>query len=218
MSQKITSNRLREVLSFDPNTGVFIWKISKQGVRIGSRAGSVDPNGYRYIRIDQEDYLAQRLAWFWEYGKWPRLIRFNDGDRDNCSIANLSEGFSLNRKIDWKNAEQRSAYQKEYRSVRRDKFSEDALQRSFGIGLAEYEMMLATQNGLCAICGQPERAKRNGRVRRLAVDHDHITGEIRELLCSNCNPMIGYAGDSTAILEKAIIYLNKHNSRREGSV
>lgn len=75
-----------------------------------------------------------------------------------------------------------------------------------------YESMFAQQNGLCAICHQPERAiGSSGTVKRLAVDHDHKTGIVRGLLCQNCNLGIGYFKDTPRRLAHAIVYLtNDH--------
>jgi hypothetical protein len=71
-----------------------------------------------------------------------------------------------------------------------------------------YFKLLEQQNNLCAICLQPERAiGRNGKVKALSLDHNHITGEVRGLLCSTCNLLLGYAGDSPEILERAKEYL-----------
>jgi len=70
---------------------------------------------------------------------------------------------------------------------------EENLQRRYGIGVEEYERLLRRQNGICAICGQPEKARYNdGRVRRLAVDHDSKTGKVRGLLCYFCNRRLGF--------------------------
>ena len=52
--------------------------------------------------------------------------------------------------------------------------------------------MLDKQNGACMICGEPEIAKhQNGTIKSLANDHDHVTGEIRSLLCRKCNMELG---------------------------
>lgn len=78
------------------------------------------------------------------------------------------------------------------------------LARNYGITVEEYEQKFAEQNGLCAICDQPQPE------RLLAVDHDHITGQVRGLLCSKCNLMIGNAGeygDNTWVLQQGITYL-----------
>lgn len=66
-----------------------------------------------------------------------------------------------------------------------------------------YQMLLDHQNGVCAICLRPSK------VRRLAVDHDHVTGKVRGLCCRSCNyELLGkIARDDTAILKRAIAYL-----------
>lgn len=86
------------------------------------------------------------------------------------------------------------------------------LKHRFGITLEQYDQMLATQEGKCAICGRLETHTCNGVITRLAVDHDHVTGKVRQLLCHNCNAAIGYAEDSPQLLAKMIAYLCKHKS------
>lgn len=61
------------------------------------------------------------------------------------------------------------------------------LKRKFDITLEEYNTMLTEQDGVCAICKAPP----DTRWKRLAVDHDHLTGKIRGLLCMTCNTMLG---------------------------
>ncbi len=78
---------------------------------------------------------------------------------------------------------------------------ESRLATKHGISLEEYDVLVKAQNGICAICHQPETR------RSLDVDHDHATGEIRGLLCTRCNRLLGYAKDSAAILSSAIDYL-----------
>ena len=68
--------------------------------------------------------------------------------------------------------------------------------------------MLDEQGGGCAICQKtPEE---NGR--RLAVDHNHTTGDVRGLLCTQCNVGLGNLGDSVERLRSAIRYLNERGS------
>ena len=59
------------------------------------------------------------------------------------------------------------------------------LKSRFGINEADYMLMYTEQRGRCAICGKTEK-------KRLAVDHDHVTGEIRGLLCGSCNTKLGF--------------------------
>jgi len=75
------------------------------------------------------------------------------------------------------------------------------LKHKFGITVEIYEQLLEDQNGECAICHNPPRAK------RLSVDHDHATGQIRGLLCDFCNVGIARLQDNIEILQAAISYL-----------
>lgn len=77
-------------------------------------------------------------------------------------------------------------------------------------GIECYDELLAKQNGICAICHQKNNTTRNGKIKRFAIDHDHLTLKTRELLCSFCNSILGYAKDSIELLESAIKYLEKH--------
>jgi hypothetical protein len=80
--------------------------------------------------------------------------------------------------------------------------------RKFGITQQEYENLFTAQNGVCAICGNPETVTRNGVLRALAVDHCHDTGRIRGLLCSSCNLGLGKFKDDKFLLKKAVEYLS----------
>lgn len=76
----------------------------------------------------------------------------------------------------------------------------------FGISLEDYDLKLEEQKGVCAICGG---LCKSGK--RLAVDHDHKTGNIRDLLCGNCNGGLGKFQDNPELLIKAADYLRKHS-------
>lgn len=81
-------------------------------------------------------------------------------------------------------------------------------QKEYCISYDEYELLWQSQNGRCKICGEPETAtNKNGKPYRLAVDHDHITGKVRGLLCRKHNQMIGMANDNPLVLETAAKYL-----------
>lgn len=79
------------------------------------------------------------------------------------------------------------------------------LKTNRGIDLERFNEMFDEQDGRCAIC-KKEFIERAGRA--IHVDHNHDTGQIRSLLCGNCNLMIGYAKENTDTLENAIAYLN----------
>lgn len=78
------------------------------------------------------------------------------------------------------------------------------LRTTYGIGQADYERMLLEQDGHCATCAVTEDESHRGR---LHVDHDHATGEVRGLLCANCNRAIGLAADSPSRLRRMADYL-----------
>ena len=81
-----------------------------------------------------------------------------------------------------------------------------------GITFEQYNEMLAVQDNKCAICLKIETCKdpRNDYVRRLSIDHCHITNKTRGLLCSNCNSGMGKLGDSIEHLQAAINYLKRY--------
>jgi hypothetical protein len=72
MSNVLTAARLREVLSYDPETGIWTWlKPKAQQVKPGSVAGTMHRTGYRLITIDYKQYRSSRLAHFYMLGEWP---------------------------------------------------------------------------------------------------------------------------------------------------
>lgn len=93
-----------------------------------------------------------------------------------------------------------------YAEVERKDYPERVRERSYrtiyGIDLAEYEELLAAQGGVCRICGG-----QNLNQRRLGVDHCHVTGKVRGLLCNYCNSGIGYFKDDLDLIIKAYHYL-----------
>lgn len=81
---------------------------------------------------------------------------------------------------------------------------------NYSISEAEYQHMLQSQHGVCAICKEPETKKgRNGETRLLCVDHDHVTGAVRALLCLRCNIIINYFEVSAERMKSAGEYLKR---------
>lgn len=78
----------------------------------------------------------------------------------------------------------------------------------YGLTPAAYDTMLCGQNGVCAICEEPEKVEG----RSLAVDHDHATGAVRGLLCTYCNTALGKFRDSVELLARAQSYLLESSS------
>lgn len=80
------------------------------------------------------------------------------------------------------------------------------IKRAYGMTVEDYDRILAQQNGRCRICRRPPERT------RLCIDHNHESGQVRGLLCSNCNALLGLARESQSILQAAIEYLDTYDS------
>lgn len=87
----LTAERLRELLHYDPGTGVFTWKTKPSRNRLsGDIAGSIGVGGYRLIRINRVAYRAHNLAWMYETGALPEnILDHINGDPGNNRFCNL---------------------------------------------------------------------------------------------------------------------------------
>lgn len=82
---------------------------------------------------------------------------------------------------------------------------------TYGITLEEFNVMLETQGGVCAICSQPETKKhKSGTIKSLSVDHCHTSGRVRGLLCADCNSAIGYLRENADAARRAAEYIERH--------
>ena len=119
-----------------------------------------------------------------------RIYRLNNPDK----VKSTNQKSLVKRKEYYNTPERKLHYRKKF------------IERKFKITYADYEEMQTKQNNKCAICGLEEsHIDKN----YLSVDHNHISGAVRGLLCSRCNFGLGYFKDSIENLKNAIIYLNK---------
>ena len=86
----LTQNRLKELLDYCPETGVFRWRITDRRKKAGKESGCVNSAGYLQIVIDKKHYKCHRLAWLYMYGSFPEgeIDHINRAKTDN-RIANL---------------------------------------------------------------------------------------------------------------------------------
>jgi len=98
-----------------------------------------------------------------------------------------------------KSKEEKSKIHKSRKDYHRDFY----LKRNYGITNEKYKELLHEQNGKCAICGDEGKEQEP----RLHVDHNHITGEVRGLLCILCNFSIGGLREKKEYFVKALNYL-----------
>jgi hypothetical protein len=136
-----------------------------------------------------------------------------DGRRPDCKVCNLARRRAkyaedprpyIDRAMKWQreNRERYLQRLRDYNGTPAKKLSnrKSHLKRKYGLTLEEFDEMLATQGGGCAICGNPEADN---------VDHDHVTGEVRGILCFNCNIAIGHIADDKDRLLRAFAYLDR---------
>jgi hypothetical protein len=118
-----------------------------------------------------------------------------------------------------KNKERERTHRKDYRDKNKEHFQKQArdyygknkiklksntLKHKYNINENTRRQMYKDQGGCCAICGKPQSDVKT----KLHIDHNHVTGVVRGLLCWNCNLTLGLVKDSPKILQKAIDYLN----------
>ena len=102
------------------------------------------------------------------------------------------------------NPEKARASSEAWNKANPEKIRAMALNRLYGITQDEYDTMHETQGGLCLICDKPQK------VRRLAVDHCHTTGDVRGLLCISCNNQLGVIEKDPAKFHRMIDYIEEH--------
>jgi hypothetical protein len=136
-----------------------------------------------------------------DYG---RKAATKDGLISYCKACDEIYKREYRKTMDGKNAIARG--NKKYKLTSNGKKStiNGRLKYKYGITLDEYDAMLQSQGMICAICGTDTP----GGWGRFLVDHDHGTGKLRGLLCNGCNGGLGFFKDSSAVLIKAIGYLN----------
>mgnify|MGYP000052924375 CR=1 FL=1 len=94
------------------------------------------------------------------------------------------------------------------RGERRDRAWAKRIEATYGITTDEYWAILAHQGGVCPLC---RRAK--GVARRLAVEHDHASGEVRAIACGPCNKILGHARDDIEFFRRCVDYLENPPAR-----
>lgn len=100
---------------------------------------------------------------------------------------------------------------KEFTKQNPDRKRNNRLKRIYGLSEQDYIEMLKLQGGVCAICSGPPTSHH----KKYVVDHDHVTGNIRGLLCHKCNSTLGFFNDDALILYRAAHYLTKNRFPEE---
>lgn len=99
-----------------------------------------------------------------------------------------------------------NATKAKYRAANKERSKSNELRRQYGISLEQYNDLLLAQDGVCAICKEPEKRQRYS----LAVDHCHKTKKVRGLLCRVCNTAIGSLNDDIDRARRMVLYLERY--------
>lgn len=130
--------------------------------------------------------------------------RYRQTNRDRC-LEHRRKYYRDNQEKFKQYYWDRLEYYQEYYQENKEKVLEYTRKnhyKRYGITQEEYVQMLLDQEGVCAICGCPPKEEKV-----LAVDHDHITGKVRGLLCTRCNLRVGHLESN--LFEETLAYLNK---------
>lgn len=100
----------------------------------------------------------------------------------------------------------RRAQRRKYYHENKARCQAQVRKRRYGIASQEYDGKYEAQGGCCAICG----VRQSNIKQALAIDHNHVTGGVRDLLCGNCNRGIGLLQDSAELCLRAAEYLQRH--------
>lgn len=141
----------------------------------------------------------------------------NDDKLIICNFCNLEK---YGKAFMTRSKECKECNKAKHRKDKRDSYLDNIdilrdknLHNLYGIGCADYDQMLLNQKGVCAICkGSPTGKPNKQGIIYFHIDHDHITGTVRSLLCSKCNSMLGMAREDIGILRSGIKYLLEHKN------
>lgn len=134
-----------------------------------------------------------------EIKKKERVRRYQESHRKELAEAS--------RRYREKHPEEAKASSRKHYAANKEKFAARhrtwVLRKKYGMSEKEYLEMIESQEGRCAVCGVEAN---------LVIDHNHTTNEVRELLCNQCNAMLGMSHDNPITLRKAADYLEKHDA------
>lgn len=148
--------------------------------------------------------------------EYKRAYRVKNADKLNAQerarYAKDPEKFRASSKAHRdNNPEKWAATLARYTESHAEEIRDRKYQKQYGITVADYDAMLEQQDGVCAICKQPEKTTRkDGKVPRLAIDHCHDSGHVRRLLCGKCNLALGLLGHDPDVLRAAADYCEGH--------
>lgn len=126
-----------------------------------------------------------------------------DGHRGDCIVCQNKRS----NEHYWNNSQEILIKERENRIADPDVYRAKKLKKLYGITLDQYNKVFEQQGGVCKVCGRPETATRNDKLKHLAVDHNHNTGRVRGLLCAGCNTALGYLSENPVVIKSLLDYI-----------
>lgn len=143
--------------------------------------------------------------------KCERLLDLSEFNADRSKIDGKYSSCKVCQKMSSKpiDKHKKAAYDKRYRKYRKLNKAASTLK----VSVDSLRELFAKRHGDCYICQKPETAKdTKGRIKALAIDHNHDTGKVRGVLCQRCNLALGAFQDNIETIKRAISYLNSFGS------
>jgi hypothetical protein len=179
------------------------WQDDFELFKIWSILNNYQPNHRLYLRKVNDGFFPSNCVW----AEKARDVRFLVGKRKHvCTECKLNL-------TAMKGSMCRPCFAKKRRTsgFSRQEYARNwTLNKKYGIGLDDFNLLFNQQNGRCLICKKNMKLPRKAQgqdMDTVAVDHNHNTNEIRGLLCNACNKGLGHFQDSAAVLRSAINYL-----------
>lgn len=164
------------------------------------------PNANKKKRFRQEENerVKNGIKTCSKCEKIKSLDQFQRANKKRYGLAAFcADCNSVERKEYYKNnINKEKVLQKKWNESNPDKIYAAHLKARYGLKWDEYNKLLSQHNNKCATCNSDKK---------LCVDHNHMTGKVRGILCSFCNMALGFAKDDPRILQNLINYLSKHS-------
>lgn len=132
------------------------------------------------------------------FGDFPKHRSRKDGVASRCKPCSSKASIESARR----HPEKHRASMRKWRENNPKSHRPGVLKRLYGMTMPEYQVLLVSQAGRCAICTRPPTDDK-----LLHVDHNHVTGKVRGLLCQQCNHAIGLLQDDRAVIQQALNYV-----------
>jgi hypothetical protein len=163
----------------------------------------------KQYRIDNADKIRQsRIEYDNNHKEIIKEQHKEYGKQYRIKNADKIKQYRIENKDKFKSSpDKRKIVDTKYRNNNSDKIKDYKLRKKYGITLDDYNILFNQQEGKCKICGTHQ----DDLDKKLVVDHNHCTNQIRGLLCDKCNRGLGHFNDNINTLQNAIDYLRNNS-------